>query len=113
MATATLGSISFEPKIMQRLLSLVEPIQKQQPLIASLGCQSELSWWVEINTSVPLCTYYFGPFDTQEEARNSRTDYVNDLYQEGARDIVALVKHCQPNRLTRDQGYYSITAWVA
>lgn len=93
---------------MQRLLPLVEPARKQQPLIASLGCQSEPSWWVEINTSVPRCTYYFGPFDTQKAARDSRTGYVDDLCQEGARDIVALVKHCQPDRLTRDQGYSSI-----
>lgn len=26
------------------------------------------SWWVEIKTSQPACTYYFGPFDTEDEA---------------------------------------------
>lgn len=66
----------------------------------SLSNQSKLSWWVEINTTVPRCTYYFGPFDTQNEARLSRTGYVEDLYQEEARDIVALVKQCQPDMLT-------------
>ncbi|MEH2162085.1 MAG: DUF1816 domain-containing protein [Nostoc sp.] len=25
--------------------------------------QSEFAWWVEVNTTVPRCTYYFGPFD--------------------------------------------------
>ncbi|MDX2096141.1 MAG: DUF1816 domain-containing protein [Leptolyngbyaceae cyanobacterium bins.59] len=79
--------------------------QQQQFPIASYTVQLHLSWWVEINTSVPLCTYYFGPFDNQTEARESRTGYVDDLYQEGARDIVALVKHCHPKKLTIDQGY--------
>jgi hypothetical protein len=62
--------------------------------------QSELFWWVEINTTVPRCTYYFGPFNSEKEAQFSRTGYVEDLYQEEARDIVALVKQCQPDILT-------------
>jgi Domain of unknown function (DUF1816) len=68
------------------------------------------TWWVEVQTSVPQCTYYFGPFDHPEEARESREGYVQDLRQEGARDIVALVKQCRPDRLTIDQGYYSMTS---
>ncbi|MEH1874750.1 DUF1816 domain-containing protein [Nostoc sp.] len=62
--------------------------------------QLEFAWWVEINTVVPRCTYYFGPFDSGKEAQFYRTGYVEDLYQEGARDIVALVKECQPDFLT-------------
>jgi Domain of unknown function (DUF1816) len=71
--------------------------------------QTKLPWWVEIQTSVPRCTYYFGPFDYYDEAKASREGYVEDLEQEGARDIVALVKQCQPDVLTIDQGYYSST----
>lgn len=66
----------------------------------------ELLWWVEINTVVPLCTYFFGPFDSRQEAQDSRLGYVNDLCQEQARGIVAQVKQCQPTILTIDQGYY-------
>ncbi|MEH1930280.1 DUF1816 domain-containing protein [Nostoc sp.] len=62
--------------------------------------QSEFAWWVEINTIVPRCTYYFGPFDTEKEAQLSKSGYVEDLYEEGARDIIALVKECQPDVLT-------------
>ena len=90
---------------MQPLLSLVKPLREQQSSIALRTGQLHLSWWIEINTSVPLCTYYFGPFNSQAEARDSRTGYVDDLFQEGARDIVALIKHCQPQKLTVDQGY--------
>jgi Domain of unknown function (DUF1816) len=71
--------------------------------------QTQQLWWVEVQTSVPRCTYYFGPFDHQDEARASREGYVQDLEGEGARDIVVLVKQCQPNALTIDQGYYSAT----
>lgn len=90
---------------MQPLLSFVKPTRKQQSPIASRTRRAQLSWWVEINTSVPLCTYYFGPFDSQAEARDSRTGYVDDLCKEGARGIVALIKHCHPEKLTIDPGY--------
>lgn len=88
---------------MQPLLSVVESVQKQRSPITPL---IQPSWWVEINTLVPLCTYYFGPFDSQEEAKDSRSGYVDDLYQEGARNIVALIKQCDPENLTIDQGYF-------
>jgi hypothetical protein len=71
--------------------------------------QTKLPWWVEVQTSVPRCTYYFGPFDYQDEAKASRAGYVEDLEGEGARDIVVRVKQCQPDVLTIDQGYYSST----
>jgi hypothetical protein len=89
--------------MMRYLATLIQCTRKWQSLLKSrLIHQAELAWWVEINTSVPLCTYYFGPFDHQAEARDSRTGYVEDLYQEGAKDIVALVKQCNPNNLTID-----------
>ncbi|MEH1945761.1 MAG: DUF1816 domain-containing protein [Nostoc sp.] len=53
-----------------------------------------------MNTVVPRCTYYFGPFDSRKEAQLSRTAYVEDLYEEGVRDIVVIVKQCQPDVLT-------------
>ena len=54
--------------------------------------QSELSWWVEINTSVPKQTYHFGPFKSREEAKLSRGVHVDALDRKEARDIVALIK---------------------
>ncbi|MEH2435564.1 MAG: DUF1816 domain-containing protein [Nostoc sp.] len=62
--------------------------------------QLEFAWWVEINTNIPRCIYYFGPFDSEKEAQLYKSGYVEDLYQEEARDIVALVKQCQPDVLT-------------
>jgi Domain of unknown function (DUF1816) len=73
-----------------------------------LSRSSELLWWVEVHTAVPLCTYYFGPFDSRQEAQKERGGYIEDLHREEARDIVALVKRCrEPESLTIDHGYYS------
>lgn len=85
-------------------LSASTQTEKPQPIVVSKPVpKTNLLWWVEINTSVPLCTYYFGPFDSRKDAQDARTGYVEDLYREEARDIVALVKQCQPDVLTIDQ----------
>jgi hypothetical protein len=98
----------MELEMMQSLPTPVLSNSEQQYIATpSLSHQDELFWWVEVNTSVPLCTYYFGPFDSQNEARDSRTGYVEDLCHEEARGIIAVVKQCQPDHLTLDQGYYS------
>lgn len=57
-------------------------------------------WWVEIVTSDPQCTYYFGPFDTSLEARKACSGYVEDLEGEGAQGIKVTIKHCKPEVLT-------------
>ena len=59
-----------------------------------------LHWWVEIQTDNPLCTYYFGPFETAEEAQASQGGYLEDLRQEQAEIIIVEIKQCQPQELT-------------
>mgnify|MGYP002716634961 FL=1 len=58
------------------------------------------AWWLEIDTQNPLCTYYFGPFLTAREAQAAKTGYVEDLEQEGATEITAIIKRCKPEKLT-------------
>jgi Domain of unknown function (DUF1816) len=95
---------------MQHLLNWFKPQTIRQLMTAwAADRKTGQPWWVEVQTSVPRCTYYFGPFDDLAEARASRAGYVEDLEGEGARDIVVLVKQCQPDVLTIDQGYYSST----
>jgi Domain of unknown function (DUF1816) len=93
-------------------LRLSTPVQskprRQSAFVSRSTPSPQLYWWVEISTAVPLCTYYFGPFDSRKEAQDSRSGYVEDLYQEDARGIVARVKQCQPSGVTIDQGYYFI-----
>lgn len=57
-------------------------------------------WWVEVTTADPAYTYYFGPFDTVEEAQAAQAGYIEDLAQEGATEITAQVKRCSPQEIT-------------
>lgn len=57
-------------------------------------------WWVEIQTKTPQCTYYFGPFESAEVARDSLEGYLEDLRLERARGITVQIKQCQPEHLT-------------
>ena len=58
------------------------------------------AWWVEINTASPRCIYYFGPFDTDVEAKTAYPGYIEDLDGEGAQGIVVIIKRCKPDALT-------------
>lgn len=59
-----------------------------------------LAFWVEIVTDNPNCTYYFGPFSTEQEANVSKAGYIEDLEAEGAQEIVVKIKRCKPTNLT-------------
>ena len=56
--------------------------------------------WVKIVTETPHCTYYFGPFNSAREAKQTEPGYVEDLEQEGAKGIDVFISHCQPEALT-------------
>ena len=58
---------------MKSLVKLFSPINKQK-----------IPWWVEISTTIPRCTYFFGPFDSVKEAKQEQTGYIDDLVQEKA-----------------------------
>lgn len=57
-------------------------------------------WWAEITTTNPRCKYYFGPFQTDVEAKAAYPGYVEDLDSEGATGIIVVIKRCQPEVLT-------------
>ena len=65
-------------------------------LLNVFGC----AFWVEILTETPNCTYYFGPFISQQEARTSQVGYLEDLEAEHAQGIKVKIKRCKPNTLT-------------
>ncbi len=62
--------------------------------------QSQLLWWLEIQTAKPYCIYYFGPFASPKEARLHQAGYVEDLVHEQAEGITIQLKQCQPKELT-------------
>ena len=59
-----------------------------------------LAYWVEIVTNNPRCTYYFGPFINETEAKAAKYGYIEDLQNEGAQGIVVTIKRCKPKELT-------------
>lgn len=69
-------------------------------LVLNLPSFGKGNWWVEITTNEPFCKYYFGPFEHPQEAENLRPGYVEDLEKEGAKEIKAVIKRCQPAKLT-------------
>jgi Domain of unknown function (DUF1816) len=58
------------------------------------------AWWIEIFTTQPQCTYYFGPFAGFREAQTAITGYLQDLESEAAQGIKIQVKRCRPPQLT-------------
>lgn len=65
--------------------------------------QPKLAWWVEIKTTKPQCTYYFGPFDNEKEAHLFHYGYVEDLIEEKAHGISVEIKRLQPQTLTIEE----------
>lgn len=57
-------------------------------------------WWVKIDTLNPVCTYYFGPFDTRIDAVIAQFGYIEDLEQENAQEIQVEIDQFSPNQLT-------------
>ncbi|MBD2256445.1 DUF1816 domain-containing protein [Pseudanabaena sp. FACHB-2040] len=58
------------------------------------------TWWVEITTFKPPCTYYFGPFYSYREAELHSPGYIEDLVKEGTGEMLSLIKCCNPTELT-------------
>jgi len=59
-----------------------------------------LAYWIEIKTEKPKCIYYFGPFLTDKEAKSNLNGYLEDLKEEGAKEIKVTIKRCKPTQLT-------------
>ena len=68
--------------------------------VYSLQQHRSSEWWLEVATESPVCTYYFGPFDSVLEAESSQSDYLRDLSEEGATVVSIKVEQCQPSQLT-------------
>jgi hypothetical protein len=57
-------------------------------------------WWIKVVTQSPACTYYFGPFDSLSEAESKQLEYIQDIKEEGAAEIISQIQRCQPQQLT-------------
>ncbi|MFN9175765.1 MAG: DUF1816 domain-containing protein [Synechocystis sp.] len=58
-------------------------------------------WWIRVSTQSPQCTYYFGPFNSQQEAIANHQGYLIALEMEGAQGINYKIERCHtPRQLT-------------
>ena len=58
-------------------------------------------WWIRVSTQTPQCIYYFGPFNSQQEAIAHHQGYLTDLEMEGAQGIEYRIERCNtPQQLT-------------
>lgn len=71
-----------------------------QPTTILGGNPETSAWWVRISTAEPQVIYYFGPFDSFEEAKDSQGGYIEDLKQERAVGITVEILWCSPVNLT-------------
>jgi Domain of unknown function (DUF1816) len=58
------------------------------------------AWWVEVFTTQPQCTYYFGPFADATSAMAESVGYIKDLEEESAQGIFAQIRRCKPDQIT-------------
>ena len=56
----------------------------------------EPSWWIEILVDGPACIYYFGNFDSYQEAELSKNRYIQDLQEEGAEPVATRIGQYNP-----------------
>jgi hypothetical protein len=68
--------------------------------ILSQAVVNHLPWWIKIQTTVPVCTYYFGPFASDEEAKIYEAGYLEDLTMEQAEGIFIDIEQTHPQMLT-------------
>lgn len=64
-------------------------------------------WWIETNTVIPSVTYYFGPFNSYQEARLHQSGYIEDLVKEKAVGITIKIKKSKPIHLTIERSQQS------
>ncbi len=73
----------------------MELLSVAKELITTVQQAIGTSWWLEITTTRPHCTYYFGPFHESSEAEAAAPGYVQDLHNEGAEGIQINLKRCR------------------
>lgn len=75
-------------------------LRQNQPPGQRFACSGWQPWWVKIRTTMPSCTYYFGPFPFRWMAQRHRAGYCEDLALEQAQGIDAVIVRDEPVELT-------------
>ena len=69
-------------------------INDQKKLIRNFGNKLGLAWWAKVVTGTPDVTYWFGPFLTKRSLNENLENFINDLSEEGSKDIKHTIIRC-------------------
>ena len=68
---------------------------RPKQLIRQFGNKLGLAWWAKIETEQPSCTYWFGPFITKRSLKENISSFINDLSNEGSKNIKHTLVRCK------------------
>ena len=68
---------------------------RPKKLIRNFGNKLGLAWWAKVETVTPPATYWFGPFLTKRSLNKNLDKFLNDLSEEGSKDIKHTIMRCK------------------
>ena len=64
-------------------------------MIRNFGNKLGLAWWAKVVTGTPYATYWYGPFITKRSLNENLKIFINDLSEEGSKDIKHTIVRCE------------------
>ena len=63
-------------------------------MIRNFSNKLGLAWWAKVETISPSVTYWYGPFLTKRNLIENLEQFLNDLSEEGPKDIKHSIIRC-------------------
>ena len=63
-------------------------------MIRNFGNKLGLAWWAKVVTGTPSVIYWYGPFLTKRSLNENLENFINDLIEEGSKDIKHSIIRC-------------------
>ena len=63
-------------------------------MIRTFGNKLGLAWWAKVDTEIPSATYWYGPFLTKTGLNENLVPFLNDLSEEGSKNITHIIVRC-------------------
>ena len=64
-------------------------------MIRNFGNKLGLAWWAKVDTETPSATYWYGPFLTKRSLNENLKNFLNDLSDEGSKNINHSIVRCK------------------
>ncbi len=68
---------------------------RPKKLIRNFGNKLGLAWWAKVETETPSATYWYGPFLTKRSLTKDLESFLNDLTNEGSKNIKHIIIRCK------------------